>query len=87
LLKMQGKPLIIVLKKNYQVLKTWCQHLASHIKNRNFPLIIIDDEGDAASLNTKINVSQQSTINNYLGRLRGLFPKCIYVQVTATPQR
>lgn len=80
------KPVVVVLKKNYRVLKTWSQHLAVLVKNRSFPLIIIDDEGDAASLNTKVNQKKQSTINRYLQRMRSLFPKTIYLQVTATPQ-
>jgi len=56
------------------------------------PTLIIDDEGDQASLNTRArqNANNQeqrrSTIYRELGALRNIFPHHTYVQYTATPQ-
>lgn len=80
------KPVIIVIKKNSRVLKRWKDNLTSSKVCEGRPLFIIDDEGDAASLNTKINQKQQSTINRYLDGMKKLANSSMYLQVTATPQ-
>ena len=49
------EPAIIVLKKNYRVLRLWANVFASTGFMKGNPLFIIDDEADAASLNTLIN--------------------------------
>ena len=38
---------------------------------RGNPLFIVDDEADAASLNTLVNKNRQSSINKYLGNNKG----------------
>lgn len=50
--------------------------------------LIIDDEADQASLNTKARKAGgiRSAINDRLLELRGFFDKNTYLQVTATPQ-
>jgi hypothetical protein len=79
-------PVMLVVKKNANVLKTWANRLkASHILVGN-PLFIIDDEADAASLNTMVNKKQQSSINRYLEHIRDNASSSIYLQVTGTPQ-
>lgn len=80
------KPLLIVLKKNSSVLKTWKKQLASSQFCKGIPLFIVDDEADASSLNTKVNKNEQSKINALLDDIRGLSSASIYLQVTATPQ-
>lgn len=63
------------------------------------PVLIIDDEGDQASLNTRarraaregldiedLTESQVSTIYRRITRLRAIFPHHTFLQYTATPQ-
>ena len=80
------KPTIIVLKKNTQVLKTWKNNISSSKYCEGASIFIIDDEGDASSMNTKVNKNQQSAIYRHLIGLRNLAAGSIYLQVTGTPQ-
>ena len=57
------EPAIIVLKKNVRTLKQWSNILGSTGFMRGNPLFIIDDEADAASLNTMVNKNSKSSIN------------------------
>ena len=50
------------------------------------PLFIVDDEADAASLNTLVNRGRQSSINKYLDSIKNGSSSSIYLQVTGTPQ-
>ncbi|OGN97286.1 MAG: hypothetical protein A2Z77_02400 [Chloroflexi bacterium RBG_13_51_36] len=80
------KPVLIVLKKNQSVLRTWTSHLASLGFSNREPLFIVDDEGDAATLNTLINVNDQSRINSLVNGMRSAAPSSVFLSVTATPQ-
>lgn len=60
------KPTVIVLKKNGRILKQWKNNFSSTSFCAGNPLFIIDDEADAASLNTMVNKNKQSTINKSL---------------------
>ena len=80
------KPVIIVLKKNTSILKKWRNIIISSKFLDGRSLFIIDDEADAASLNTKINKNEVSTINRNIADIRNTAVSCIYLQVTATPQ-
>ena len=80
------EPAIIVLKKNYRVLKLWANILNSTGFMKGNPLFIIDDEADAASLNTLVNRGRQSSINKYLDSIKNEASSSIYLQVTGTPQ-
>ncbi|MBR1708794.1 MAG: restriction endonuclease [Clostridia bacterium] len=80
------EPAIIVLKKNARVLKLWANILNSTGFMKGNPLFIIDDEADAASLNTLINHDQQSSINKYLDSIKNGASSSLYLQVTGTPQ-
>lgn len=80
------EPAIIVLKKNYRVLRLWANVLASTGFMKGNPLFIVDDEADAASLNTLINRGQQSSINKYLDLIKACASSSLYLQVTGTPQ-
>lgn len=50
------------------------------------PVLIIDDEADQASLNTRINQGLESTTYTRLRELRDAAPCHTYLQYTATPQ-
>lgn len=80
------KPAVIVLKKNSRVLKKWKNNLASTNFCKGNPLFIVDDEADAASLNTQVNRNMQSTINKTLEEIKKSTTSSIYMQVTGTPQ-
>ena len=80
------KPAVIVLKKNGRILKQWKNNLSSTNFVAGNPLFIIDDEADAASLNTKVNKNAQSTINKNLEEIKKTTTSSIYMEVTGTPQ-
>lgn len=80
------KPTIVVLKKNFRTLKQWTNILASTGFVKGNPLFIIDDEADAASLNTMVNKGKKSSINRYLDEIKSMSASSIYLQVTGTPQ-
>ena len=79
-------PVIIVLKKNYRVLRQWSNILNSTGFMKGTPLFIIDDEADASSLNTLVNYDKQSSINKYLSAIKNEASCSLYLQVTGTPQ-
>ena len=77
----------IVTTKNGNLLET----LIENFQNGNvkgLSALIIDDEADQASLNTKAasRGGGVSKINEKISKLRGFFDKNTYLQVTATPQ-
>ena len=80
------KPTIIILKKNSQILKNWRNNIASTNYAKENPVVVFDDEADAASLNTRINLHSTSSINSNLKSILSLAKGSIYIQVTATPQ-
>jgi hypothetical protein len=79
-------PVVIVLKKNTSILKKWRNELINSGFLDGSPLFVIDDEADAASLNTKVNQEEISTINKHIADIRNSANACVYLQVTATPQ-
>lgn len=79
-------PVIIVLKKNARILRLWANVFASTGFMKGNPLFIVDDEADAASLNTLVNKGRQSSINKYLDSIKNGASSSIYLQVTGTPQ-
>ena len=80
------QPTIIVLKKNARILKLWANIFNSTGFMKGNPLFIVDDEADAASLNTLVNKDRQSSINRYLDSIKNGASSSIYLQVTGTPQ-
>lgn len=80
------QPAIIVLKKNVRILRLWANVFASTGFMKGNPLFIVDDEADAASLNTLVNRGRQSSINKYLNSIKNGSSSSIYLQVTGTPQ-
>ncbi len=81
-----AKPIIIILKKNTNVLKRWRNLLSSSAYCVGRPIVIIDDEADASSLNTLVNKNKISTINSHLASIKALSTGSLFIQVTATPQ-
>lgn len=83
----QARPRIIVLKKNGRVLKKWRNILLNAQTCRGLSLVILDDEADAASLNTLVNKNRVSTINRCLQNIKDTADAgTLYIEVTATPQ-
>jgi len=81
-----AKPIVIVLKKNTRVLKKWRGLINTSGYCQAKPLVVFDDEADAASLNTKVNQAAISTIHKHLISIKEMASSCVYIQVTATPQ-
>jgi len=80
------KPVVFVLKKNSSILKKWKNTLVNSNFCHGLPLVIVDDEADAASLNTLVNKNRVSTINKRLQEIKDTAVASVYIQVTATPQ-
>lgn len=98
-------PVLLVVKKNASVLRnlyTWATDLAKqmdpttgHHIVRDVPLLVIDDEADNASVNTKRSLRSDSPgsdsdedptrINGLIRKLLYTFEKSAYVGYTATP--
>lgn len=81
------RPIVIVLTKNQSVLRKWKRRLSSDGLH-GVPILIIDDEADAGSLNNAVNSKKQerTQINKLLTEIRDTSSACIYLQVTGTPQ-
>lgn len=80
------RPALVVLKKDTNILRRWRNNLTTSGFLEGRPIFIVDDEGDAASLNTRVNQNEQSAINEHLDALKKTANSSIYMQVTATPQ-
>lgn len=80
------RPTVIVLKKNSRVLRKWKDILVNTDICHGLPLVIFDDEADAASLNTKVNSNKVSPINRNLSLIKKTSTSSVYIEVTATPQ-
>lgn len=78
-------PCVLVLKKNHSVLRKWLSRIRAVDNSSGEPLLLIDDEADAASLNTKVNKAEVSTINGLIRDLISVSPCSLYLQTTATP--
>lgn len=83
-------PVIFVIKKNSSVLKRLNKWLKTFNQNGskkiNHSLLVIDDESDNASVNTKADPEETPTaINGQIRELLKMFSKSSYVGLTATP--
>ncbi|MDB5804042.1 MAG: hypothetical protein JWN73_1364 [Betaproteobacteria bacterium] len=85
--RIKGGTCAIVTTKNAALLKTLIENFKQG-RVKGLGCLIIDDEADQASLNTKAKKADgsRSTINDRIAALRGFFQKNTYLQVTATPQ-
>lgn len=85
-----SSPVLFVLKKNKSVLEKLEQWLriynASPVDGKiHSPLLLIDDEADNASVNTKKDEDTPTAINAGIRKLLKLFTRSNYVAFTATP--
>lgn len=79
-----GHALIVVLKNRKRLEDA--RRVLGIPELRDFPTLIIDDEGDEASLNTQFRRGRQSAIYESILRLRTALRVHAYVAYTATPQ-
>jgi hypothetical protein len=84
------KPTVVISSlKNRESLDE-IAHLVEGLRSRfsisNFPVLIIDDEGDQAGLNLKWRDDDESPVYAAINRLRRSLAKHSYVMYTATPQ-
>lgn len=79
-------PILIVIKKNTKSLKNVIDWLKNQYKNSivNHAMLVIDDESDYASINTR-DEENPTAINTGIRTLLSLFHKSVYVAYTATP--
>lgn len=88
-----NEPIIAVVKKNAGVLNRLLQWLSAqsvvttdgHRVIRNKSLLLIDDEADNASINTRPENDGTTRINGLIRDILRLFDKSGYVGYTATP--
>ncbi|MGY3725370.1 Z1 domain-containing protein [Granulicatella balaenopterae] len=82
-------PIVFVVKKNASVLKelnSWFKNVYINSNStESVPLLVIDDESDNASINTKNTDESPTTINGKIREMLSLFDKSSYVGFTATP--
>ena len=84
-IKMGKKVIIVALKNSTQI---------NYVKDNVFkgssfvdkPILIIDDEGDEASLNTLVKKGKKSSTYSAIESLKALLNRHCFVSVTATPQ-
>lgn len=82
-----NEPVLFVLKKNVTTLRNLREWLLLNNKYtlQDFPLLLIDDEADHASINTRNADQDPTAINKGIRELLKLFPRSGYVGYTATP--
>jgi hypothetical protein len=94
---LQGtQPVLLVVKKNGSVLRrlhTWLDAAPEEVR-RTLPLLVIDDEADQASVDTRgsyqtdvpdADYEEPAVINGLIRRLLQKFQRCAYIAYTATP--
>jgi hypothetical protein len=79
-------PILLVIKKNAGTLKNVIDWLQKQYINKivKHAMLVIDDESDYASINTK-DENDPTQINKRMRTLIGLFQKSAYIAFTATP--
>ena len=81
-------PIIFVTKKNRSILENLFEWISSQRQDNReieYPLLLIDDEADNASVNTAKDGSRSSAINDVIRRILTQFSRSTYVGYTATP--
>lgn len=85
---MSSEPVVFVMKKNARTLQNLIDWLEKYNVNNqgiiDLPLLLIDDEADNASINTRDD-NDPTTINKHIRKLLSLFNQSSYIAVTATP--
>ena len=84
-------PVLLVVKKNSTILKNlreWLLNVSGVGDPRRvtaFPVLVIDDEADNASINTKAPEDEPTKVNEAIRQLLSCFDRRSYVGYTATP--
>lgn len=82
-------PWLFVIKKNSSALRGVYEWLASQHTIEDYPLLLIDDEADNASINGKYiankNIDEVTKINGQIRKILNYFNKKAYIGYTATP--
>ncbi len=82
------EPVLVVVKKNKRMLEnleTWLREFNAHNGRIEAPVLIVDDEADSASVNTRPADEDPTTINKLIRSLLRLFTHSSYIGFTATP--
>ncbi|MNQ28560.1 Z1 domain protein [compost metagenome] len=85
-----NEPAVFVIKKNSSTLKNLLEWLKEHSARTgsdtvDAPMLLIDDEADNASINTKHGKGEVTKINGQIRDLLKMFDRSCYVGYTATP--
>ena len=80
-----GKQHSLIEKKPQSEWKNPDKEEYKTIKQTDFPLFVIDDEADYASINTKDDENNPTFTNAWIRKILGLFKKQTYIGFTATP--
>ncbi|BCL62784.1 endonuclease [Desulfomarina profundi] len=81
-----NEPVIFVLKKNVSILKNLIDWLRNNnVELNRFPMLLIDDEADHASVNTSSEEDDPTATNRRIRELLSLFEQSSYLGYTATP--
>ena len=83
-------PVVLVIKKNHSTLKNLLDWLSENSAKGDAqmisqPMLLIDDEADNASINTKYSKEEITKINGQIRDLLEMFHRSCYVGYTATP--
>ena len=88
-LKSINGTVLFVIKKNKRILENLIEWLKQSVnlgkKKINYPLLLLDDEADNASINTNNPEADPTAINNCIREILSLFNQTTYIGVTATP--
>jgi hypothetical protein len=84
------EPAVFVIKKNSSTLKNLLEWLREHSVRAggtsvDAPMLLIDDEADNASINTKHGKGEVTKINGQIRDLLQMFERSCYIGYTATP--
>lgn len=87
--KNTSAPWLFVIKKNSSALRGVYEWLMSGDGIEEYPLLLIDDEADNASINGKYfagkNTNEVTKINGQIRKILSFFKKKAYIGYTATP--
>ncbi|MDE9457923.1 Z1 domain-containing protein [Xenorhabdus bovienii] len=83
-------PVVLVIKKNHRTLTNLLEWLKDNSARGDRemiyqPMLLIDDEADNASINTKYEKKLITTINRQIRDLLNMFHRSCYIGYTATP--
>jgi hypothetical protein len=88
-LKNLTEPALFVIKKNAHTLNNLLEWLKENARSTSasfdVPMLLIDDEADNASINTRYGSGEVTRINGQIRDLLHLFDRSSYVGYTATP--